>query len=44
MPNGGDTGERQLLTITLLVAGVAVIGLGVFVYFGLSKLGGLKNQ
>ena len=44
MPNGGDTGERQLLTITLLVAGVAVIGLGVFVYFGLSTLGGLKNQ
>ncbi len=44
MPNGGDTGERQLLTITLLVAGVAVIGLGVFVYFGLSKLGGLKKE
>ena len=44
MPNGGDTGERQLLTITLGVAGVAVIGLGVFVYIGLSKLGDLKNQ
>ena len=44
MPDGGDTGERQLLTITLGVAGVMVIGLGVFVYFGLSKLGGLKNE
>ena len=44
MPNGGDTGERQLLTITLLVAGAAVIGLGVFVYFGWSKLGGLKKE
>lgn len=44
MPNGGDTGERQLLTITLAVAGAAVIFLGVFVYFGLSKLGGLKNE
>ena len=44
MPNGGDTGERQLLTITLAVAGAAVIFLGVFVYFGESKLGGLKNE